>query len=259
MPESNKVVIKINYTENDSNIKSPEPKLITEWNLKRIFYTLAIITALLLTLILFLTGIFDEKTIEPSKNKLQVKEKSVITKEIAINPVSNSNNLNPIIIDTNTDPKQLTNISVNKPSINNNITPTTNLPLDNIKKNTNAKTNELTPLTSDSRITRALLTSKIKNKEPVDIFTSPISIIKGKAIELYYYTEIINMKDQALYHHWIWGNKSIYTKKIKIGGNRWRASTSKLIQASKAGEWTVRLLNEDNIILNEIKFEVIKK
>ncbi len=49
----------------------------------------------------------------------------------------------------------------------------------------------------------------------------------------------------------------MYKKEIKILGNRWRASTSKMIINSKVGVWNTRLVNKEGVILNEIKFKVV--
>lgn len=107
-----------------------------------------------------------------------------------------------------------------------------------------------------SRVVRALLTSKINNKEPSGSIDLPIIISGNKASGIIYFTEIVNMKGQDIYHEWIWKGQVVFRKKIKILGDRWRASTSKLLTRSKVGMWNVRLVNKESVILNELNFEV---
>ncbi|NOQ76526.1 MAG: DUF2914 domain-containing protein, partial [Methylococcaceae bacterium] len=106
-------------------------------------------------------------------------------------------------------------------------------------------------------VVRALLATEVINKEPVGNMVLPLMLNKDIAKRVYYFTEIINMKGQSLYHQWFRDEQLIYKRKIIMLGNRWRVSTSKLIPYSKTGMWTVRLVGKQGIILNEIKFEVI--
>jgi hypothetical protein len=112
---------------------------------------------------------------------------------------------------------------------------------------------------SHAKIGRALLTSGIKNIEPLDNITSPISVSEHTKTKIYYFTELFNMKGKALYHYWLWKDKIVSKRKIVILGDRWRASTSKKLPNTQVGEWTARIVDDQSNILNEIKFEVIKE
>ncbi len=61
------------------------------------------------------------------------------------------------------------------------------------------------------------------------------------------------MKGEILFHYWLRNGQSIYKKELNILGNRWRASTSKLISYSKTGKWRVESVNKEDVILNKIK------
>ncbi|MCK5830951.1 MAG: DUF2914 domain-containing protein [Methylococcales bacterium] len=111
----------------------------------------------------------------------------------------------------------------------------------------------------EGEVSRALLSRGMKNREPIDKITSSIHVGQEAAIKLYYFTEIIDMEGQTLYHHWIREGESIFKREIKVLGRRWRASTNKFIQYFNQGEWKVVLENEDGVVLNEIQFEVIEK
>lgn len=99
--------------------------------------------------------------------------------------------------------------------------------------------------------------SEINNKEPGKGIVSPLTANKDRAIGVFYFTEINNMKGKTLFHQWKRDGKLVYERKINILGDRWRASTSKLITYSKTGSWSVRLVNKQGDIFNELEFEVV--
>jgi len=111
---------------------------------------------------------------------------------------------------------------------------------------------------SNKNVVRAVLAKGLYNKEPVGDIVLPLVLNDTAASRVFYFTEIINMKGQYLYHLWLRNGQMVYKRRIGILGNRWRASTNKLIPYSKVGSWTVRLVNEQGVILNEIQFETIK-
>lgn len=108
-------------------------------------------------------------------------------------------------------------------------------------------------------VPRAILTTGVKQKEPVDNVSSPVYVGKQAAIKLHYFTEIINKDGDILYHHWKREGQSIFKRKITISGNRWRASTNKFIQYFDQGEWSVILETDEGDVLSEIKFQVVGK
>lgn len=108
----------------------------------------------------------------------------------------------------------------------------------------------------DKHIVRALLTTRVKNKEPVDKVIPPVIVNENHAIGIYYFTEIINMKGHSLYHQWLWNDNIIYKRKINILGDRWRAATGKFITHDKQGMWRVRIVDKQGVILDQIVFKV---
>jgi hypothetical protein len=111
----------------------------------------------------------------------------------------------------------------------------------------------------DDRVSRALLTTGLNNREPIDNITSPVYVSKQDAIKLHYFTEIMNMEGGILYHHWMRNGELVFKREIKILGVRWRASTNKFIQHFNQGEWAVMLVNEEGDVLNKIQFMVVEK
>ena len=110
-----------------------------------------------------------------------------------------------------------------------------------------------------NNISRAFLAKGLKEKEPEGIIESPVVVNNKSMTKIYYFTEILNMEGEVLYHYWMWDGKIEFEKELKIWGNRWRASTLKMIPFSKTGQWQARIVNEEGDILNEIEFDVVSE
>ena len=205
--------------------------MITEWNYKRIF--IAVLLA-----VIFIALPFYLLNEQPAQTPIKVAEDTkILAAEKPIKPtIKKVIEVVKPMVDTNN--KLDISIKESKPEVT-----------------ANVKT--LIKVTND-KIVRALLTTGLNNKEPINSIKSALTATTEKAAGLYYFTEIVGMKGQALYHHWFKGDKVVYKRKINILGNRWRASTSKMIPFAKAGIWRVRLVDKQGIILNEIQFKVIQ-
>ncbi|MCK4841706.1 MAG: DUF2914 domain-containing protein [Methylococcales bacterium] len=229
MKDSHKITIKINQQITASSLnKDAQPEMVTEWHVKRILVAVISLLFIILFVIYFFTRESVEKKVE---NTLEIKT----TRE----PV------NAKVNDATRNIKIEKIISIAE--YNN-----------SIKNKTEVNIQSFSSEILDPRVIRALLTKGINNKEPLGQIEMPLPVTMANATAVYYFTEIIDMKGQFLYHQWMWNKHEIYKRIIKIGGNRWRASTSKLIPYSKSGAWTVSLVNKEGIILNKIKFNVIK-
>ncbi len=236
--DSNKVVIQINYLGKKRNIKhSSQIDTVTEWHIKRIISVIIIFVIIIFIFFSLISNkVFDYQTNEPTfvKNSkkdinIEVKGVSDIEKNKPVQGIKKSFNPIQSIDKTIGDDEK------------------------RVEKNINSK------VSIDKQIVRALLTSELIDKEPIDIITSPVTVNKINARKIYYFTEIIDMKGQVLYHYWLLNENVIFTRKINILGDRWRASTSKLIPYYKSGFWKVRLIDSESNILNEIQFKVIQK
>lgn len=107
-------------------------------------------------------------------------------------------------------------------------------------------------------LTRAVITSSIWKKEPIDTLISPVKINRDQARSIFYFTELKDMKGKTVFHVWKYNGKVKFRKKIRILGNRWRASTSKLMNDTSIGNWAVQLTNAEGEILYEINFNIIE-
>ena len=233
MTDDNKVVIKIKYQGKDKIYRQhARPEMVTEWHIKRILIALCLLLSLIAAAFYF----FNSNSSNAAPENISVNEQA--------NAETKLPGKLPVLDET----KQIKEVKLK--SVHN---------FEKEVKEVKEVIQSSTINSTDSRIIRAVLTTGLTNKEPEGVVTSPVYVSKDNATGLYYYTEIIDMKGQRLYHHWLRNNRPVFKKEIKILGDRWRASTSKLIPYSKFGTWIVRLLNEDGVILNEIEFQVIQQ
>ncbi|KAF3977902.1 MAG: DUF2914 domain-containing protein [Methylococcales symbiont of Iophon sp. n. MRB-2018] len=237
MNEDNKVVLKINYQ--GARREKSEPKMIQEWNTKRLWTALIL---LLMGFTVFFIYFFEGAAENSEVQKL---------------PFDQPNNL--VAATINLPAKVGINsaeyIDKNMPEVKS-MAIKTDI---NVQDKVIEVIKQSPKVLNDPRVARALLTRGMRNKEPIDNIGSFVTVNKSKATVVFYFTELVNMKGQIVFHQWFWKNKPIYAKKFKILGNRWRIATSKVIHSTVAGAWMVRVVDEKTQMLNEIKFKVINE
>lgn len=117
------------------------------------------------------------------------------------------------------------------------------------------QSNEVMPqMVIDSSITvkSALLTTHIQNKQAVD---SLIGTVPKRIRKLYFFTEIEDAEDKALYHRWIFKNQEMALIELEINSNLYRTWSSKQMSSAWQGLWTVELLNENRDVIYRQSFQ----
>ena len=286
MTDDKQVVIKINYAGNRNKNTAgthTEPEMVTEWYIKRI------IIAFVILIFIVACGIFlwlgqrgeettniDQTSKEVSHVPAEVKEQTLEvieevrneSEKVPVEVVKSHSTVVEVIkekMDTVSRDMQneILEIPVNK-QVNaegNIIEQSPDKKVINIdnssiseEESEGAETgSELFP----KGLKRAVITSSIWKKGPVDKLTSPIIVKKGRARSVFYFTELTGMKGKAFFHVWKYKEKVKFRKKIKVLGDRWRASTSKLMNYSSIGDWSVQLTNAEGKVMNEIHFTII--
>jgi len=250
MEESNKVVVKVKY--NKSNLeqtKSASPDMVTEWHVGRILAAIVILVLIIGCFVYLVTGEAEQ----PIEQNSTQKENDIKSSAVNINKIENKQK--KIVLRT---PETIVNLLEPKQK-NKREEKVVEPSIAIIKENKSTQLIVETKIKAHKNVARALLTKGIRNKEPTEEVILPLIISKETAGSMYYFTEIINMKGKTLYHQWFKEHKLVYERKMNILGNRWRASTSKLIPYSYTGMWNVRLIDSQGNILNNINFEVIKQ
>ncbi len=244
MKTDKKISIKIKSKTEQRIMEEPKIEMTTEWNIKRILIALLVLLIFIIIPGYYLNSLDQE---EPALKDIQ---QSAITTDTNI-PIKKKDKL------------------VIKPSVVEVVEPLTDQAIKpqevQLKKeiivSQEVKKIAQTPDESPSaqlhpNISRAGLATSMKDKEPYGDIELPFLVNSEQAKGLFYFTEINNMKGNIVFHEWLKEGDSIYKRKIKIRGNRWRVSTSKLFNNKHVGEWQARTLDQQGKVLNKIDFMV---
>ncbi len=289
MMEDNKVVIKINYVagKHPTNNADVRPGVITQWNIKRIVIAVLLVVMMPGSLLYFLwnkndavigidtthdQNITDTDTFSTGKqlkDASKTQHQSIITQQQGI--VSGAQELNKqsgikpqqlsgFLADDGVKPAQAVIDAGNHKQLKEvGLTEKKHPHMDVVEKpETVAAPGKQKFSAARGRLTRVQLAKGISGKEPLGEIVSPVVVGNDKATGVFYFTELRGMQGETIYHEWLRDGKVVFAKPIKILGKRWRASTSKLMNHSYTGNWTVRLKNSHGQVLNEINFVVRK-
>jgi len=103
-------------------------------------------------------------------------------------------------------------------------------------------------------VKRALFTSDISSREPVDDVGERISQEDNTLDKVIFFTEIRDLKGKTVFHQWKHEGRLVTEIPYAIGGNRWRIYSSKTLNKSAIGNWDVVVSTEEGEILTNRKF-----
>ncbi|MDJ0832617.1 MAG: DUF2914 domain-containing protein [Gammaproteobacteria bacterium] len=95
-------------------------------------------------------------------------------------------------------------------------------------------------------VERGQFTTDVIDREPVD----QIYTLSSDNLQVKFFSEIMDMQGQTVTHQWIFNDEIMFEKSFDVGGPRWRIWTSKNLQASWTGQWTVNILDGERNVLN---------
>lgn len=235
MADKRNIVIKVNYPVSEKVTRNLAPRMITEWNVKRITLVAGALVLVLASLI-YIINKEPEKVDSVNATENQVSPEPEINKSGLSGQVAaeTSPSLKP-----KKDP-----IKIKKPTASAEL----------IKKQSNDKVSK--EHESVHAVSRSLLTYGIKNKEPAGEIVGSLKVSGKKPTWVYYFTELKSMKGSRIYHEWLKNGSLVSKQPIVIEGDTWRTSSRKLLSESDKGKWTVRMIDENKRLLNEKKFKV---
>lgn len=216
----NRVVIKINYDKDKHRKAIIDPKMVTVWHTKRILVAVAILLGII---VLIYTGFSND---DASKHNPQSAE--------ALNNTPGAIEQTPIEI-----PASTTSLPAVQEVVD-------------IKKRPSA-------IILDRRVIRASLNTAFRNDEPADPIISPVTIEPNQSVELFYFSEVKNMKDKVLFHHWFKDGQVIFKKQLEIKANKSKLISSKKLTAKDGGDWQVVLVDNKGKLFSEVNFFVNPK
>ncbi len=101
-------------------------------------------------------------------------------------------------------------------------------------------------------IQRAVITSNVENREPVDnLNATAVSLDLNK---VFFFTEVSGLANQTITHRWSLDGQVQAEVTLNIGSNRWRTYSSKNLFAGLRGSWLVEVIDQQNRVLSSATF-----
>lgn len=92
----------------------------------------------------------------------------------------------------------------------------------------------------DAYVARALFTTNIIDREPVDQVVSA-----GEDQEtIYFFTDLRHLQGRVVTHRWEFEGEFMGELSFQVGGPRWRVYSKKTLTSGVVGKWTVLVLDE---------------
>ena len=92
----------------------------------------------------------------------------------------------------------------------------------------------------DAYVARAIFTSDVVNREPVDQVVS----VGPERDQIYFFTDLRQLSGRTIRHRWEFEGRFMGEIEFKVGGPRWRVYSRKSLNPGEAGKWTVLVLDQ---------------
>ncbi|GMR07031.1 MAG: hypothetical protein BMS9Abin26_0033 [Gammaproteobacteria bacterium] len=94
--------------------------------------------------------------------------------------------------------------------------------------------------TDKGSVSRALFTTMVKQREPLD----EVVVLEDGIPQVYFFTELRQLKGKVIVHRWEYNGKVVSEVAFKVGGNRWRVYSKKSLRPDQQGKWTVVVVDD---------------
>ena len=116
-----------------------------------------------------------------------------------------------------------------------------------------AETEGAPPIAAAGHVARSTFTSGVVEREPTDT----ISHLGNDARRIVYFTELRGMKGRTVIHRWKYDGQVKGEVAFDVGADRWRVYSSKQLDPSWLGVWTVVVVDVDGNTLSEESFTYV--
>lgn len=247
MTDKRNIVIKVSYPAPTKSTDSLAPRMVTEWNVKRIVLAVGVLVLILATLIYSINNDTQKINTDNATQLVDSFEKEATSSDKARETeIINLDIPKRAVAETNSPVNSKHELY--KKTTGNQVKGA-------IKKQANDKVIK-EPGYSKANVPRASLTYAINNKEPVTEIGKAVNISHKKSVWLYYFTELKAMNGSKVFHEWLKNGVLVSRQTLAISGDTWRTSSRKLLSDSDKGNWIVRLVDKNGRLLNEKSFKV---
>ncbi|RUO29147.1 hypothetical protein CWE12_09160 [Aliidiomarina sedimenti] len=109
---------------------------------------------------------------------------------------------------------------------------------------------------NEQYVERAVLTTAVENREPVDDLGSSYTHSGEEFDRLAFFTHMVNHDGRGITHRWYRNGELDAEIELAVGSNSWRTYSTKQISHLEEGDWTVRVVNDGGDELVEYNFQV---
>jgi len=106
------------------------------------------------------------------------------------------------------------------------------------------------PTASAGQVVRAIFTSSIAEREPVD----SIEQLAADRPGIVFFTELRDFGGQTVTHRWERDGEIMAEVPFQVGADRWRVWSSKRLLPDWTGEWTVSVIDEAGSVVESRSF-----
>ncbi|NOY63467.1 MAG: DUF2914 domain-containing protein [Gammaproteobacteria bacterium] len=110
------------------------------------------------------------------------------------------------------------------------------------------------PTTQEGYVARALFTSAVENREPVD----EIAVLGNDVEQIYFFTDLRFLDGQTIHHRWEYDGAVIADISFSVEGPRWRIHSSKRLDPRMLGKWTAYVVDESGVPLKASIFQYVE-
>ncbi len=103
-------------------------------------------------------------------------------------------------------------------------------------------------------VERSAVTSLVFDREPQDALEK----VKSDSGKIFYFTEVRDMSGESVVHRWEHDGAVMSEVSFEIGSPRWRTFSSKDIDPSGLGSWSVSTVDASGRVLDTRQFEVVQ-
>jgi nucleoid-associated protein YgaU len=103
-------------------------------------------------------------------------------------------------------------------------------------------------------VERSALTSLVFDREPQDALEE-VASDRGR---IFYFTEILDMPGETVLHRWEHDGAVMAEVPFEVGSTRWRTYSSKDLDPSWLGRWSVSTLDASGRVLDTREFRVVE-
>ena len=225
MAEGKKVVIKINYDKNASDVKVSPPTTVTVWHKQRIASALVLLAILVVSGIYGLSGWHAAKQNE-GEPSVPLGDKAGGAKE-----VMSSSQVSPYA-------EAASHVGRDK------------------TESASSEAKREFAIIFDKSVVRASLNSALKDNEPYQLLKSPIKLTENQKIELFYFTELKGIKHKVFYHNWSKDGMPVYKKQLLVQRKHLKVNSAKLFSVKDKGNWQIQLVDKTGKVFSEVNFVV---